>query len=272
MTPDPTPALALDGVSLWVPGPPRVDLLVEVSWTVGSGEHWAVLGPNGAGKTSLLSIVSAQRHPSAGTASVLGGQLGRVDLRALRERIAIVDAPTGARMPGGLPLIDVALTGASGTIQPRYDVYTDADRVRAGAELAAVGLGPLQGRRFRDCSQGERARALLARALVQQPELLLLDEASAGLDLPAREALVAAVAGVCGDRPGLTTVTVTHHVEELPATTTHALLLRDARVVARGRIADVVDDAAMTQTFGLPVRVRRSEGRFAATAAGAWRP
>jgi iron complex transport system ATP-binding protein len=266
------PAVELHDVSLWVPGPPRVDLLVDVSWMVGAGEHWAVLGPNGAGKTSLLSIVSAQRHPSSGTADVLGARLGRVDLRALRERIAVVDAPTAARMPGALPLADVALTGASGTILPRYETYTDADRARAVAELDAVGLEPLRDRHFRDCSQGERARALLARALVQQPELLLLDEASGGLDLPAREALLAAVAGVCTGRPDLTSITVTHHVEELPPTTTHALLLRDARVVAAGPIHDVLDDAAMTETFGLPVRVRHDDGRWSATAAGAWRP
>lgn len=270
-----TPAVALDGVSLWVVDARdghRVELLRDVSWTVGTGEHWAVLGPNGAGKTSLLSIVGAGRHPSSGTASVLGGQLGRVDLRALRERIAVVDAPTAQRMPGALPLLDVALTGASGTIQPRYDVYTDADRSRAAAELAVVGLESLRDRRFRDCSQGEKARALLARALVQEPDLLLLDEAPSGLDLPAREALLAAVAGVCRERPALTSVTVTHHVEELPPTTTHVLLVRDAAVVAAGPIGAVLDDAAMTETFGLPVHVRRDHGRWAASAAQSWRP
>lgn len=264
--------IELDHVSLWVAGPPRVDLLRDVSWTVGRGEHWAVLGPNGAGKTSLLSIVSANRHPSAGTADVLGERLGRVDMRALRERIAVVDAPTGARLPRALSLHDVALTGATGTVLPRYEKYDAADHVRADVELAGVGLDRLRDRHFGDCSHGERARALLARALVQQPDLLLLDEASGGLDLPAREALLAAVAGACRDRPDLTSVTVTHHVEELPPTTTHALLLRAATTVTVGPITAVLSDAAMSETFGLPVRVRRDQGRWSATAAGSWRP
>ncbi len=266
------PALELGRVGLWVAGPPRVDLLRDVDWRVARGEHWAVLGPNGAGKTSLLSLISAQRHPSAGRADVLGGRLGRVDMRALRERIAVVDAPTAARLPGMLPLLDVALTGVSGTVLPRYDRYTADDRARAAVELAAVGLEALSRRHFRDCSQGERARALLARALVARPELLLLDEAAAGLDLPAREALLAAVAAAAGERPGLTTVTVTHHVEELPPTTTHALLLRGGAVVAAGPIADVLTAGVVSACFGLPVRVRHEGGRWSATAAGSWRP
>jgi iron complex transport system ATP-binding protein len=264
--------IELDQLCLWVAGPPRVDLLHGVTWTVRRGEHWAVLGPNGAGKTSLLSIVSANRHPSAGTADVLGARLGRVDMRALRERIAVVDAPTGARLPRALPLHDVALTGVTGTVLPRYEKYEASDHERADTELRVVGLERLRDRRFGDCSHGERARALLARALVQQPDLLLLDEASGGLDLPAREALLAAVAGACRDRPDLTSVTVTHHVEELPPTTTHALLLRDGATVTTGPVGDVLTDAAMSETFGLPVRVRHDHGRWSATAAGSWRP
>jgi iron complex transport system ATP-binding protein len=264
--------IELDHVSLWVAGPPRVELLRNITWTARRGEHWAALGPNGAGKTSLLSIVSANRHPSAGTAHVLGARLGRVDMRALRERIAVVDAPTGARLPKALPLHDVALTGASGTVLPRYDRYAAADHERADAELTVVGLERLRDRRFGDCSHGERTRALLARALVQQPDLLLMDEASGGLDLPAREALLAAVAGACRGRPDLTSVTVTHHVEELPPTTTHALLLRDGGMVTAGPVAEVLTDPAMTDTFGLPVRVRHDDGRWSATAAGSWSP
>jgi iron complex transport system ATP-binding protein len=265
-------AAVLDGVDLWVAAAEgHVDLLQDVTWRVGPGEHWAVLGANGAGKSSLLSIVGAVRHPSRGTASVLGARLGRVDLRALRARIGVVDSVTGARIPKVLSLLDVALTGASGTVLPRPEVYTDTDRARAADEIDRVGLKALTHRRFGDCSQGERQRALLARALVGQPELLLLDEAAVGLDLPAREALLAALTSAAADSPERATITVTHHVEELPPTTTHALLIRSGRVLDAGVVGDVLTSDGLSKCFGLPVSVARLGDRWAAHASAGWR-
>jgi iron complex transport system ATP-binding protein len=268
-----TVALELAGVDLWVAsGEGRVDLVRGVDWRVERGQHWAVLGPNGAGKSSLLSVCGAMRHPSRGIATVLGRQLGRTDMRALREHIGVVDAATARRIPAVLPLLEVALTGATGGVLPRPEVTTDADRDRAAAELSRVGLKALQHRRFGDCSQGERQRALLARALVGDPQLLLLDEAAVGLDLPAREALLGALASVASDQPALTSVTVTHHVEELPPSTTHALLLRDGSVVASGPVARVFTDALLEACFALPVHIRRHGNRWSASAAADWRP
>lgn len=266
-------AVSLEGVDLWVAADEgQVDLLRSVTVRIEHGEHWAVLGANGAGKSSLLSIVGGMRHPSRGSAWVLGAQLGRVDLRALRERIGVVDAITGSRVPKVLSLLDVALTGASGTVLPRPEVYDDDDRSRAAVEIDRVGLNRLGHRRFGDCSQGERQRALLARALVGRPELLLLDEAAVGLDLPAREALLAALISAAADAPHRASVTVTHHVEELPVTTTHALLIRSGEVLAAGAVEDVLTSEGLSECFGLPVSVARLGDRWAAQATAGWRP
>lgn len=247
-----------------------MELVRNVDWTVGDGEHWAVLGPNGAGKSSLVSLCVAMRHPSRGVAQVLGERLGRTDMRALRERIGVVDAATGSRVPGVLTLEEVTLTGVNGAVLPQREPYTCREIERADVELARVGLDRLRHRRFGDCSQGERQRALLSRALVAAPELLVLDEAAVGLDLPAREALLAGLASAAADTPERASITVTHHVEELPDTTTHALLLRAGSVVAAGPIAEVLCDELVSATFGLPVQVASTNGRWSAHAAPGW--
>ncbi|HEV7207242.1 MAG TPA: ATP-binding cassette domain-containing protein [Mycobacteriales bacterium] len=265
-------AVQLRAVDLWVAGEPRVELIRGITWQVGAGEHWAVLGPNGAGKTSLLSLAAAERHPSRGTVEVLGERLGRTDMRALREHIAAVDAGTGARLSGRLALVDVVLTGLTGTVLPRPERYGPDAAGQACGALDMVGLAALAHRRFGDCSQGERQRALLARALVGRPRLLLLDEAAVGLDLPAREALLAAIASVAEQRPELTTITVTHHVEELAPSTTHGLLLRAGSAVAGGPIGEVLTDRALTDCFGIPIQVTGHDDRWSARARPAWRP
>lgn len=265
-------AVRLSEVELWVVGPPRVELIRSMSWRVRSGEHWAVLGPNGAGKTSLLSLAAAERHPSRGTVDVLGQRLGCTDMRALRESIAVVDASTGARLSGRLPLLDVALTGLTGTVLPRPERYGPYAGAQAQRVLDVVGLAALAHRRFGECSQGERQRALLARALIGRPRLLVLDEAAVGLDLPAREALLAAIASAARERPELTSITVTHHVEELAPSTTHALLMREGRALAGGQLADVLTDGALTECFGIPVQVTGQDSRWSARAAAAWQP
>ncbi len=266
-------ALRLTGVSLW-----RWDaeaqrerfLLRDVDWTVRAGEQWAVLGANGAGKSTLVSIAAAMTHPSSGSAEVLGERIGGVDLRELRKRIGHVEARTARAVSGRLTALEVVLTGASATIALRRQALGEDDRRRAAELLERFGCGELATRTFDSCSQGERQRLLLARALMRRPPLLLLDEPTTGLDLPGREALLAAVASIAAEEPEAATVTVTHHVEELPPTTTHALLLRDGVVVASGPADAVIESAALSTCFDTPVRVDRLDGRWLARAGAAW--
>jgi iron complex transport system ATP-binding protein len=240
-------------------------LLDGIDWVVGRGEHWGLVGPNGAGKTTLLRVASAQMRPSSGSATVLGGRLGRVPLADLRRRIGLVEPALARRFYPQQRAIDVVLTGATGTILPG-----EVDRAlvaRADQLLGAVGVADLRLRLYTSCSEGERARILLARALLAEAELLVLDEPAAGLDLPGRELLLAAFQRAVAEHPGLTTVTVTHHLEELPPTTTHALLLRAGRVVIAGPLDEAVTDATLSDCFGLPLRVERSGGRLFVQAA-----
>jgi iron complex transport system ATP-binding protein len=243
----------------------RVPLLSGIDWAVRPGERWALLGPNGAGKTTLLTIAAAVEFPSTGTVEILGRTMGRTDVFALRREIGFVDARAGRRFAPLLTVGDVVRTGATQTIGYFPERVLDADRERA-AELATVfSLSAIADRRFADCSHGERTRCLIARALVARPRLLLLDEPGSGLDLPGREILLAALDELAATEPALATVTTTHHLEELPASTTHALLLRDGSVVADGT-AEILTDGPLTRTFGLPVRVTRTGGRWWAAA------
>jgi iron complex transport system ATP-binding protein len=237
-------------------------ILGPVDWTVGAGEHWGVAGPNGAGKTTLLRVVSAQMRPSDGTATVLGGRLGRTPLHALRARIGLVEPALARRFYPQQRAIDVVLTGAHGTILPDQEIPAGTVE-RARALLAETEAASLERRLFAGCSEGERARILLARALLADADLLVLDEPAAGLDLPGRELLLAALDRVVSLRPALATVTVTHHLEELPAATTHALLLRDGQVVAAGPVAEALTDETLSACFGLPLHVERNAGRLA---------
>jgi iron complex transport system ATP-binding protein len=234
-------------------------LIEDVDWTVGAGEHWGVAGPNGAGKSTLLRVVSAQMRPSAGRATILGGRLGRTSLHALRARIGVVDPGLGRRFYPQQRAIDVVLTGATGTILPGQELAA-ATVARARGLLAETGVAELETRLYASCSEGERARILLARALLTDAELLVLDEPAGGLDLPGRELLLAALERALAQRPGLTTITVTHHLEELPAATTHGLLLREGRVVAAGPVAEALTGATLSACFGLPLRVERDGG------------
>jgi iron complex transport system ATP-binding protein len=254
--------LSLRGVDVWFPSGPHV--LHAIDLDVGTGEHWALLGPNGAGKSTLIALAGAQRHPSRGEVDVLGSRLGAVDLRSLRERIGTVDVRL--RMPAELSLRDYVLTGATQTVQPLPGRYGPDAVHRVEQLLATFGLATLAERPVGVCSQGERARARLARALVPRPALLLLDEPAAGLDLPGRADLLGALEQLPAHDPGLTSVTIVHHLEELPATTTHVALLRDGRFVATGPAELLHDAEALSACFGRPVRAFAVEGRWYAAA------
>ncbi|HSA48640.1 MAG TPA: ATP-binding cassette domain-containing protein [Yinghuangia sp.] len=235
-------------------------ILGGVDWTVRAGEHWALLGANGAGKTTVLRILGATIHPTEGTVDVLGNRLGRVDVRELRTRIGFVSS--AQKVPLDETAHTVVLTGATGTVQPLWRKYDDATRRRAHELLAELDLKDLANRPYAVCSGGQRARILIARALIADPALLLLDEPFNALDLPSREDLVDALHRLAAARPDLTTVTVTHHLEELAPNIGHALLLRDGRVQAAGPIHDVLTGRHLTECFGRPIEVTHHNTRW----------
>jgi iron complex transport system ATP-binding protein len=242
----------------------RAVLLRDVDWTVEPGQHWVVLGPNGAGKTTLLNLAAAISHPSEGTVEVLGERLGAVDMRRLRESIGTLEPGLSRKIRGRYAGYEVVLTGATGSIALLHDRVTDDDRSRADRLMGEIGVEPLRDRKFEDCSQGERQRLLLARSLMDEPDLLLLDEPTTGLDLPSRERLIASLDAMAEANADLPTVIVTHHLEEIPATTTHALLIRDGAIVAAGPAPTVLTSKSVSTTFDIEVQVAHNAGRWAA--------
>ncbi|HWJ84373.1 MAG TPA: ABC transporter ATP-binding protein [Cellulomonas sp.] len=243
-------------------------ILDEVSWTVREGERWVVLGRNGAGKTTLLQVASGRMHPTGGTAELLGEQLGHVDVFELRPRIGLSSAALADRIPSGETVRDVVLTAAYGVTGRWRETYEDLDEARATDLLRAFGVEHLGERYFGTLSEGERKRVQIARSLMTDPELLLLDEPAAGLDLGGREELVAALSELAGDPRSPVLVLVTHHVEEIPPGFTHLLLLKDGRVHAAGPVADVLTAEALSGAFGLDLAVDRNGERWTARAAG----
>ncbi|WIE61642.1 ATP-binding cassette domain-containing protein [Curtobacterium sp. MCLR17_032] len=237
------------------------DLLHDVELTVRAGEHWALLGPNGAGKSTLLAVLGATGHPSAGTVELLGHRLGRADVRQLREHIGHVDPRH--RMLSPLTVLETVLTGLTGTTDLMVRWEPTAEQVaRAEQHVADVGLSARRDARWPVLSQGERGRALIARALMAEPRLLLLDEPATGLDVAAREHLLETVDALRVRQPELGSVMVTHHLEDLPASTSHAMLLRDGAVVAQGRADEVISSARVSAAFDFPLAVERSGGRW----------
>jgi iron complex transport system ATP-binding protein len=242
-------------------------LLRNVTWSVGPDERWVVLGPNGSGKTTLLRIASLWLHPTVGAVHVLGEQLGRTDVRPLRARIGVSSAALADQLRPDLRVADVVMTSRRGALEPWWHSYDDEDRRRAEDALARVGADHLRERTFGTLSSGERQRVQLARTVASDPDLLLLDEPSAGLDLGAREDLVARIGALARDPATAPTVLVTHHVEEIPPGFTHVLLLRDGAVVARGPLRETLSEAALGEAFGLRVRVAQEDGRWRAWSA-----
>jgi iron complex transport system ATP-binding protein len=253
------PALRFTGVTL-VRGAARV--LHGIDWCVEGHDRWVVLGPNGAGKTSMMALCSGYLHPTSGTVDILGHRLGRVDVRRLRERIGMTSAAIAQQLRPTLPAVDVVMTAKYGALEPWWHHYSDDDRGRARALLAAAGFGSIADREFGVLSEGERKQVLLARALMRDPDLLLLDEPMAGLDLGGREQLVRRLDELARDATAPPIVFVTHHVEEIPATFTAALLLRDGKVVASGPLATTLTSATLSAAFGFALQLREEAGRY----------
>ncbi|MGR3875684.1 ABC transporter ATP-binding protein [Streptomyces graminifolii] len=238
-------------------------ILHGIDFTVRAGEHWVMLGPNGAGKSTVLGFCGAVTHPTSGSARVLGEQLGRVELQALRRRIGHVNPRHPLRSP--LTVLEIVITGVTGTIETPMRWQPDpADLLRAHQLIDLLGLSAKAQDHWPTLSQGERGRTLIARALAAAPRLLLLDEPTTGLDVAAREQLLDTLDLLDATHTGLASVLVTHHLEELPRTTTHALLLSEGRVVAAGPSAKVLTSANVTAAFRHPIDVEHHDGRWSA--------
>ncbi|MBF6170392.1 ABC transporter ATP-binding protein [Nocardia blacklockiae] len=253
-----TPIIQVAAVDFVRAGTPILD---AVSLTVRPGEHWALLGPNGAGKTTLLKMLGAFEHPTRGSVEVLGHRLGRVDMRELRTAIGHVDPRHAPPYP--LTAHEVVLTGLTNTadLKQRWNP-TAAEIAEADRLIDLLGLAHRRDARWPTMSQGERGRALIARALMPAPRLLLLDEPTTGLDMAGREQLIDRIDRLQAAQPRLASVLVTHHLEELPPGTTHVMLLREGRCVAAGPVEQVLTGKNISTCFDHPVRLTRTGGRW----------
>ena len=241
-------------------------ILGPLDWQVLEGQRWVVLGPNGAGKTTLLQICSSLIHPTTGSITILGQILGKVDVFELRTRIGLTSSALVDQLPSDEIVMDVVLTAAYamfGRWQEKYDLW---DESRAMALLTALGVRELGNRSYGTLSDGEKKRVQIARALMADPELLLLDEPASALDLGGREDLLKRIETFSNDPLAPATVIVTHHIEEIPSGTTHALLLRDGKTVAQGQIQSVINDENLSIAYGLPISVQSEHGRYFARA------
>jgi iron complex transport system ATP-binding protein len=242
------------------------EILGPINWNVNSGERWVILGPNGAGKTTLLQLCATLIHPTSGSVKILGNHLGKFDVFEIRTRIGITSSAFVRDFPEDEIVMDVVLTAAYAVIgrwQESYDLW---DESRAKALLTALGVRELGERVFSTLSEGEKKRVQIARSLMTDPELLLLDEPASSLDLGGREDLLKRLENLAADPLAPATVIVTHHIEEIPVGTTHALLLKDGEVIAQGAVDRVLTDAFMTQAYGLRIAVQSEGGRYFARA------
>ncbi|TQS44376.1 ABC transporter ATP-binding protein [Cryptosporangium phraense] len=261
--PDPDAVLDLAGVTVTRSGN---DLLDEISWKVAPEDRWVVLGPNGAGKTTLLSVAAARLHPTRGRVAILGEQLGKVDVFELRPRIGLSSASLAERIPSDETVADVVVTAAYAVVGRFNEQYDGLDATRGRGLLAQFGVEHLADRLYGTLSEGERKRVQIARALMTDPEVLMLDEPAAGLDLGGREDLVRRLSTLARDPYSPALILVTHHVEEIPPGITHALLLRKGAVVAAGPVESALTAETLSSTFGLPLRLDQRDGRYSARA------
>ncbi len=257
----PEPVVEMRGVDVVRGG---AHLLRGIDWTVLPDQRWVVLGPNGAGKTTLLQLAGAHVHPTRGEVRLLGETMGAVDVFELRPRIGLTSAALVQRIEPGERTGDVVLSAGYAIVGRGRERYDIDDLTRAATLMHQWGVQAVAHRPFGTLSEGERKRVQIARALMPDPELLLLDEPGAGLDLGGREDLVSRLSGLARSDTAPAQVLVTHHVEEIPPAYTHALLLREGAVVASGPLARVLTAEALSQTFGLPLTLERPGGRFTA--------
>jgi iron complex transport system ATP-binding protein len=259
MPADPSTPLQFDGVDL-----DRLDtpVLHGIDWLVGPGERWVMLGPNGSGKTTIFELASGYLHPTRGTVRILGHQLGQVDVRALREHIGLVSTAVAKKLVPDITATDVVVSAVHGALEPWWHRYSEAERRRARSLLVDAGFETIVDRKFGVLSDGERQHVLLARALMSEPDLLLLDEPAAGLDVGGREHLVATLGTLAGDHTSPPAVMITHHVEEIPVGFTHVLLLRQGRVVAAGPLHETLTARNLSDAFGLALVLEGTDGRW----------
>lgn len=237
-------------------------LVGPVTWSVELDERWVIIGPNGAGKTSLLRMAAAMEHPSSGTAYVLGERLGRVDMSELRSRVGLSSAALSQRVPDDETVRDLVVSAGYAVLGRWREQYDDMDYVQAVDMLESVGAEHLAERTFGTLSEGERKRVLIARSLMTDPELLLLDEPAAGLDLGGREELVARMSDLAADPDAPALVLVTHHVEEIPPGFSHCLILSEGHVVASGLLTDVLTAENLSTAFGQSIALDYIDGRY----------
>jgi iron complex transport system ATP-binding protein len=237
-------------------------LLADVNWSVELDERWVILGANGAGKTTLLRLAAAELHPTTGEVHILGEKLGRVDVFELRPRIGFCSAAVISRVPPREKVIDVVVSAGYAVLGRWREAYDQLDTGRALALCEGLGIGGLTDREFGTLSEGERKRTIIARALMTDPEMLLLDEPAAGLDLGGREDLVARLSELARDPDAPASILVTHHVEEIPPGFTHLLLVADGGIVAQGPIDDVLTSENLSKTFGQELELDRIGDRY----------
>lgn len=238
------------------------DILRGIDWLAPRGSHWAVIGANGSGKTTLLQIAGGSLFPTAGSVVVLGRRFGETDLMQLRRRVGWASSALQARMPRHESVLETVVSGLKATFGLVYE-YAPDDAGRARDLIAGMGLAGFEDTAFGVLSQGEQQKALFARALMPDPEILILDEVCSGLDLRARESLLAGIGRVMAEqRAGV--IMVTHHIEEIPPEVDHALILKDGRAYASGRIDSVLTSETLSETMDMPVSVERENGRFRA--------